>query len=64
MTADKQKYIVEKKIPDCIPNCNTVEDLQRYLDKVPHFEYRLVSCQFVNGNYIMVWELKDEYQNP
>ena len=57
----KLKYIVENGVPECVPNCNTVEDLQRYLNGVPHFEYRLVGAQSVNGNFVMVWELRDGY---
>lgn len=49
-------YIVECGVPDSVRNCNTVEDLERYLNTDPHTEYRLVSCQFVNGDFIMVWE--------
>ena len=55
------KYIVERGVPKSVPNCNTVEELQRYLKKVPHFEYRLVSAQFINGNFVIIWELRDAY---
>jgi len=58
----RPKYIVENGIPESVPNCNTVQELQRYLDKIPHFEYRLAAVQFVHGNFVMVWELKDGYE--
>ena len=57
----KQKYIVENGVPEAVPNCNTVEELSRYLNSMPHFQYRLVSAQFINGNFVMVWALRDEY---
>jgi len=57
----RPKYIVENGIPEAVPNCNTVEELHEYLNKVPHSGYRLVSAQFVNGNFVMVWELRDGY---
>lgn len=55
-----QKYIVEYGVPGGVIDCNTVEDLERYLIKVPHPIYRLVNTQFVHGNYIIIWELKNE----
>ena len=57
----RPKYIVENGVPKAVQNCNTIDELRKYLGAVPHFEYRLVSVQFVNGNYLMVWELRDDY---
>lgn len=41
-----------------VTRCNTMEDLERYLFTNPNDEYNLVSVQFVDGNFILVWELK------
>ena len=59
----RPKYIVEYGISKAVPNCNTVEELREYLNEVPHFDYRLVTCQLENGSFLMVWELRDEYWN-
>lgn len=49
------KYIVQLGIPKAVGGANTVEDLQEYLSK-PHPNHRLVSCQFIGGNFLIVWE--------
>ena len=48
-------YIVEK-IPNSVPSCNTIEDLQRYLSTNPHPVSRLISAQFINGTFLLIWE--------
>jgi hypothetical protein len=50
------KYMVDCGIPGAVPNCNTVEDLNEYLNKNPFPAHRLASCMFVSGNFILVWE--------
>lgn len=49
-----QRYIVES-----MQFGTTREDLNAYLNTDPHPNYRLVSCQFLNCSYTLVWELKD-----
>jgi len=51
-------FIVEKGIPESVPNCNTVEELRDYLNKIPYPNHRLAGVQFVNGNFVLVWERK------
>ena len=57
-----KRFIVEHGLEGraqyAVNGCNTVEDLQRYLYGNPHREYRLVSVQWNNGNYTLVWERK------
>ena len=50
------RFIMEYGIPGGVPNCNTVNDLDRYLKTNPHCEYHLVSCQFLGGTCLLVWE--------
>ena len=57
--SNKKKYICEYGIPGGLNGCNTTEDLARYLDSDPHPEYHLVSCNWMNGIWHMVWELKE-----
>ena len=54
----KKRYIVEYGAGGGVAGCQTVNDLERYLDKNPHPDYRLVSFQHT-GNFMLVWELKD-----
>ena len=59
--SNKERYICIHSIPGCVSGCNTKEDLSRYLAKNPYPEYRLVSTNWMNGNWHLVFELKDEY---
>ena len=56
----KMKYIVEHDISGMVRGCETVEDIQRYLNTDPHPEHRLVSLTFNYGGIILIWELKDK----
>ena len=56
------KHIVEHGIPGGVRGCNTVEDLQRYLDSDPHPGYRLASCQGA-GSILLVWEEITDWGN-
>lgn len=57
----KDRYVVEfVQDKDCVMDCNTIEDLSRYLDKDPHPEYRLVNALTINGSFILIWELQKE----
>ena len=51
-----ERYIVERGVPGSVPGCNTVEDLQLYLSKIPFPDHRLVNVQLTNGNFVMIWE--------
>ena len=61
--AKQQKYIVETglggRVPYAVNGANTTNDLAAYLAKDPHPNHRLVSTQWLNGSYILVWELKE-----
>lgn len=59
--SDKNRYICLYGIPKCVKGSNTVEDLSRYLDTDPHPNYRLVSCNLINGNWHLVFELKENF---
>ena len=51
---------LENRLEFAVNGANTTNDLSRYLSHPePHPEYRLVSCQFLNGNWILVWEHKE-----
>lgn len=52
----KPKYKVIYGVPNAVPNCNTVEDLQQYLLSDPMPDYRLASCNYTNGMIIIIWE--------
>ena len=51
------KYIVEYGIPGAVKGCETIEDIQRYLNTDPHPDARLASLLY-NGvkSVILVWE--------
>jgi hypothetical protein len=53
------KFIVEHGVKGAVNGCNTIEDLQGYLDSNPHQEHRLVSAQYSNGIFIMIWEKRE-----
>ena len=55
-----QKYIVEKNVPHKGSFSNE-DDLKRYLDTDPHPTYRLISCEFSVGRFLLVWELLERY---
>ena len=59
----KERYIVEHDLSNLVrhsaPNCNTVEDLSRYLDFDPHPDYHLVSVICNNNVYTLIWELTE-----
>lgn len=63
-----QRFIIEHglsgRVHDAINNSNTVEDLSAYLYRgvSPNKGYRLVSCQLVEGNFLLVWEKAHENQ--
>ena len=52
-----KRYVCVYGIPGAVSGCSTVEDLARYLDKDPHPEYSLKSCNFLSGNWHLVFEL-------
>jgi hypothetical protein len=56
------KYIIEHGLVGrseyAVSGCETIEDLREYLSTNPHPQYRLVSCQWLSGNYLLVWELE------
>jgi hypothetical protein len=57
------KYWVERGLDGLVERAvngaNTIQDISEYLSQDPHPGYRLVSCQWVEGNYTLVWELKE-----
>lgn len=59
--SSKKKYICVYGLPECVRGCNTTEDLARYLNADPHPEYRLVSTNWMNGTWHLVFELKEEH---
>lgn len=54
-----EKYLVEYGIPGSVSGCNTIEDLRRYLDSDPHYEYNLVGVEHGSGSYTLIWELRE-----
>lgn len=54
------KYIIEPDLEGLIEyaigGANTIQDLQRYLSTDPHPKYRLASCQFNYGRFLLIWE--------
>jgi hypothetical protein len=58
-----------EKCPNGIQGCQTIEDLQRYFDNLeclqryfdqePHEHCKLISCQWLNGTWVLVWELPE-----
>ncbi len=57
-------YEYEVEIPPGVRGCMTTEDLQRHLDSDAHERDKLVSAQFVNGNWVLIWELYAHGSRP
>ena len=60
MAKKSKRYIVEHSLEGRVKyaqrGCESVENLQEYLETDPHKDYRLVSCQWSSGSYTLVWE--------
>lgn len=54
------EYGLQGRSPDAMRGKNTVEDLSYYLGKIPNKSYRLVSVLYINGDFILIWEYKNE----
>jgi hypothetical protein len=60
---DQQRYIIENGVPGAPRGANDSTHLNLYLNSDPHPSYRLVTCDYRNGSYFMVWE-KRFYGGP
>lgn len=54
------EYGLQGRSPDAIKGKNQVEDLAYWLGRIPNKSYRLVSVLFINGDFILIWEYKNE----
>lgn len=54
----EEPYIVLSGIPGSSGGFSTVDDLRHYLNLNPQPKHRLISAQFVDGRFIIIWEKK------
>jgi len=57
----KKQFVYRVEVmPEGVPNCHTIEDLEKYLNKNPYPKEKLFSVQFTHAcTWVLIWRRRE-----